>query len=259
MVLEVFLSIIAMLSREHLIGYLEWLSETLSHRSKARRLAALRSFFKYLEARGEIRKNPSARLRFPKMGVTLPKILSASDVETLLDQPDADHPLGQRDKAMLELMYATGLRVSELTDLRLDGVHLDAGYILVRGKADKERLIPMGQWATEALTEFIRQGRNGLSKENHSPWVFLNHRGGKLTRQGVWKTIKRYAIQANIHQNLTPHMLRHSFATHLLENGADLRSLQALLGHVDISTTQIYTHVARARLKEIHEKFHPRP
>lgn len=248
----------AEVSREHLIGYLEFLGETLSARSKARRLAALRSFFRYLEAQGKIGKNPSARLRFPKFGVSLPRLISSSEVEALLDQPDTTHPLGQRDRAMLELMYATGLRVSELTGLQLHQVHLDAGYILVRGKADRERLIPMGEWAAEALTAYLEGGRSALLKKGHSPHVFLNHRGRKLSRQGVWKIIRQYAVQAGIHQNLTPHMLRHSFATHLLENGADLRSLQALLGHVDISTTQIYTHVARARLKEIHQKFHPR-
>jgi integrase/recombinase XerD len=167
--------------------------------------------------------------------------------------------LGLRDKAMFELMYATGLRVSELTDLQLGQVHLEPGYLIVRGKGDKERLTPMGEYASDALKAYLQHGRPPLIRVRAPSEVFLNHRGRKLTRQGFWKLIKQYAVLAGIRQNLTPHMLRHSFATHLLENGADLRTVQALLGHVDISTTQIYTHVARARLKEIHRKHHPRP
>jgi integrase/recombinase XerD len=208
---------------------------------------------------GKIQRNPATRLRSLKFRAGLPRILSTSEVEALLEQPDTIQPLGQRDKALLELMYATGLRVSELTGLQLHQVHLDAGYIVVRGKGDRERLVPMSEWAAQSLQEYLEEGRVKLLKKAHNSMVFLNHHGRKLSRQGVWKTIKRYATQAGIQQNLTPHMLRHSFATHLLENGADLRSLQALLGHVDISTTQIYTHVAQTRLKEIHREFHPRP
>lgn len=245
-------------SREQILGYLEWLGARLSHRSRSRRLAAIRSFFRYLERTGRMKKNPAARIQFPKFNAKLPKVLSAAEVEALLNQPDISQPLGQRDKAFLELFYATGLRVSELTDLQLQQIHFDAGYLVVRGKGDKERLVPMGEWAAEALTTYLREGRPRLLKKGFSQEVFLNHHGGKLSRQGVWKIMKSYAVQAGIQQNLTPHMLRHSFATHLLENGVDLRSLQTMLGHVDISTTQIYTHVARARLKEIHEKYHPR-
>jgi integrase/recombinase XerD len=189
----------------------------------------------------------------------LPKVLTSDEVESLLDQPDASRPLGLRDKAILELIYATGLRVSELTSMRLDQLHLDAGYAVARGKGDKERLVPMGDWANEALIDYLRKGRPKLMRFNQEQTVFLNHHGKGLSRQGVWKNIKRYALQAGIGKSISPHMLRHSFATHLLENGADLRSLQALLGHADISTTQIYTHVAQARLKEIHSKYHPRP
>jgi integrase/recombinase XerD len=205
-----------------------------------------------------MKKNPAARISFPRFNARLPEILSTAEVEALLNQPDISQPLGQRDKAFLELFYATGLRVSELTDLQLQQIHFDAGYLVVRGKGDKERLVPMGEWAAEALTTYLQEGRPSLLKKGFSQEVFLNHHGGKLSRQGVWKIMKSYAVQAGIQQNLTPHMLRHSFATHLLENGVDLRSLQTMLGHVDISTTQIYTHVARARLKEIHEKYHPR-
>jgi len=168
-------------------------------------------------------------------------------------------PRGKRDKAMLELLYAAGLRVSELTDLQLRQLHLRPGYLVVLGKGGKERLVPLGEWAAEALKIYLEEGRTILLKGGSPQEIFINHRGKKLSRQGVWKIIKHYALQARIRQNITPHMLRHSFATHLLENGADLRSLQTMLGHADISTTQIYTHVARTRLKEIHQKYHPRP
>jgi len=193
-----------------------------------------------------------------KAGLSLPKVLSGLEVEALLEQPDTAHPLGKRDKAMLELFYASGLRVSELTDLQLRQLHLDPGYLVILGKGGKERLVPLGEWATEALKAYLEDGRMSLLKGGSREEVFLNHRGKKLSRQGVWKIIKHYALSAGVRQNITPHMLRHSFATHLLENGADLRSLQTMLGHADISTTQIYTHVARTRLKEIHQKYHPR-
>jgi integrase/recombinase XerD len=242
----------------HLFGYLEQLGGTLSNRSKARRLAALRSFFRYLEQQGKITGNPASRLHFPRLRVTLPKTMAAGEVEALLSRPDSATPLGQRDRAMFEILYATGLRVSELISLRLQQVHLAVGYLAVRGKGDKERLVPMGEWACEALQTYMADGRRKLLGKRDAAELFLNHRGRSLSRQGVWKTIKHYAVLAGIKQNLTPHMLRHSFATHLLENGADLRSLQAMLGHADISTTQIYTHVSRERLKAIHRKFHPR-
>jgi integrase/recombinase XerD len=242
----------------HLLGYLEESEATLAARSKARRLAALRSFFKYLQQRGSVEHNPALRLRFPQMRVPLPKVLSAEEVEALLACPNPETPLGQRDKAMLELLYATGIRVSELTGLTAQQMHLAVGYIVVRGKGDKERLVPIGEWAGEALQAYLADGRERLLKRQHTSQVFLNHRGRKLSRQGVWLSIKGYALLAGIQQNLTPHMLRHSFATHLLQNGADLRSLQGMLGHADISTTQIYTHVARERLKSIHTQYHPR-
>lgn len=246
-------------ARDHIVGYLGWLDKGLSARSKARRLAALRSLFNYLEKMAKVRSNPAARVRFPKYLVGLPVVLSSSEVEALLENPDVNTPLGKRDRAILELFYATGLRVSELTDLELSGVHPDPGYVVIRGKGDKERLVPMGECARDALDAYLEEGRIALLKGGSSPYLFLNHRGKKLSRQGVWKMIKNCALQTGIRRNLTPHTLRHSFATHLLEHGADLRSLQAMLGHADISTTQIYTHVATLRLKEIHERFHPRP
>jgi integrase/recombinase XerD len=246
------------LNRDHISAYIQGPGARLSERSKARRIAALRSFFKHLQVVGAVRQNPTARVAFPKAGLTLPKVLSGSEVETLLRQPDDTHPLGKRDRAMLELFYATGLRVSELTDLQLRQLHLDPGYLVVLGKGGKERLVPLGEWAAEALKIYLEEGRKILLKGKSGQEIFINHRGKKLSRQGVWKIIKQYALQARIWQNITPHMLRHSFATHLLENGADLRSLQTMLGHADISTTQIYTHVARTRLKEIHQKYHPR-
>lgn len=245
-------------TRDHLLAYLEDLGESLSHRSRSRRLAAIRSFFQYLQRTGRVEKSPASRVQFPKFHAALPRVLSSGEVEALLEQPDTTQPLGRRDKALLELFYATGLRVSELTDLQLQQVHFDAGFLIVRGKGDKERLVPMGEYATEALRDYLQEGRSRLLRNSLGQEVFLNHHGKKLSRQGVWKIIRAYALQAGIHQSISPHMLRHSFATHLLENGADLRSLQAMLGHADISTTQIYTHVARTRLKEIHEKYHPR-
>ncbi len=245
-------------SHEDVTGYLESRGKELSHRSRARNLATIRSFFKYLVASKVVPGNPASRVRFPKLRIALPKFLTSAEVESLLSGPDPTKPLGQRDKAMLELLYATGLRVSELAGLKLQQVHLNAGYLVVRGKGDKERLVPMGEWACEALRSYLEEGRVAILGKAFHQNVFLNHRANRISRQGIWKIIKQYSKVCGIHKNLTPHLLRHSFATHLLENGADLRSLQAMLGHADISTTQIYTHVARTRLKEIHRNYHPR-
>lgn len=246
-------------SRGAISGYIEKMGPVFSPRSRARKLAAFRSFFKFLERSGRLQGNPAALVHFPKLNPQLPKVLSASEIESLLGQPNTALPLGQRDKAMFELLYACGLRVSELATLQLRQVFLDPGYLNVLGKGDKERLVPMGEFAAEMLRAYLREGRTLLVKKSFSSDVFVNARGEGLTRQGVWKIIKHNALKAGIARNITPHMLRHSFATHLLENGADLRSLQVMLGHSDISTTQIYTHVARERLKEIHRKYHPRP
>jgi len=246
-------------SREHISGYIQQLGGAFAPRSRARRLAAFRSFFKFLERNGRIAVNPAALIHFPKLNPQLPKVLGFAEVESLLNSPDTSRTLGQRDKAIFELLYASGLRVSELAGLLVRQVFLEPGYLVVLGKGSKERMVPMGELASESLRTYLQNGRLALLKNGFAPEVFLNSRGEKISRQGVWKIIKAHALRAGIIKNISPHMLRHSFATHLLENGADLRSLQVMLGHADISTTQIYTHVAKERLKEIHRKFHPRP
>ncbi len=240
-------------------SYLRHLEPLLTARSKVRRLSALRSFYKFLILTGRMEDNPAALVRFPKVPRNLPETLNAAEVERLLQQPRGLTPLSLRDRAVLETMYATGARVSELSELRMQQLHLRAGYLRVLGKGDKERLVPLGEYALEALQRYLESARPRLLGDKQSSHVFLNHRGTRLSRQSIWKMIKRYAEQAGIRKNLSPHMLRHSFATHLLEHGADLRTLQSLLGHADVSTTQIYTHIAKSRLKEIHRKYHPRP
>lgn len=246
-------------SRENISGYIQEAGHHYSPRSRARMLAAFRTFFKFLEKTGRLEINPASLVHFPKLNAQLPKVLSSADIEALLAAPDSSKPAGQRDRAMFEILYACGLRVSELAELQVNRVFLDPGYLSVRGKGEKERLVPMGEIAAEALRVFLQEGRiKLLKKKGFAAEVFINSRGEGLTRQGIWKIIKQHARRACIIRNITPHMLRHSFATHLLENGADLRSLQVMLGHSDISTTQIYTHVAKERLKEIHGKFHPR-
>jgi integrase/recombinase XerD len=246
-------------SRGSISGYIQQLGPLFSPRSRARRLAVLRTFFRFLEKGGLIEGNPALLVHFPKLGPQLPKALTAAQIESLLAQPDSAKPLGQRDRAMFELLYGCGLRVSELAELKLGQVVLQPGYLTVRGKGEKERLVPMGELAAESLKTYLENGRIKLLKKGFIPEVFTNARGKSISRQGIWKIIKSRARRAGITINITPHMLRHSFATHLLENGADLRSLQVMLGHADIATTQIYTHVARERLKEIHRKYHPRP
>ena len=246
-------------SQNSISGYIQNMGTSLSPRSRSRRLAALRTFFGFLQKTGLNDGNPSSLVHFPKLGPQLPKTLTSAQIELLLAQPDVLKPLGRRDKAMFELLYACGLRVSELSQLRLSQVVLEPGYVTVHGKGDKERLVPMGEIAADCLRDYLENGRRLLLKKGFAQEVFLNARGEGLSRQGVWKIMKSCALKAGITVNITPHMLRHSFATHLLENGADLRSLQIMLGHADISTTQIYTHVARERLKEIHCRYHPRP
>ncbi len=229
-----------------------------SPRSVARWLVAVRGFFAWLAADGAIADNPAARLSPPKAWKTLPRVLDASDVERLLDAPDRADPKGARDAAMLELLYATGLRASELVGLRLHDLHLDAGYLRCVGKGAKERVVPMGAEANAALQAYFTSGRKALLAARRSDAVFVGRSGAPLTRQGFWKLIKAHGRRAGIRAPLSPHVVRHSFATHLLENGADLRAVQMLLGHADISTTQIYTHVNRERLKRLYRDFHPR-
>lgn len=248
----------AQVTSKDLEDYLAWSASSTTAKTRARRLASMRSFFRFLEERSLLSPNPSLFLTFPKLPRNLPKTLSAPQVEALLNAPLVSTPLGLRDKAILELLYATGIRVAELTALTFHQLNLKAGFLVVRGKGDKERLIPMGQWAVEALEAYLERGRPLLVAGRETGWVFLNHRGRPLSRQGVWKMIRSYARRIGLAAAVSPHVLRHSFATHLLQNGADLRSLQMMLGHADIGTTQIYTHVARERLKRIYQQHHPR-
>ncbi|MGD8387536.1 MAG: site-specific tyrosine recombinase XerD [Desulfobacteraceae bacterium] len=246
-------------TREDVSAFLGELFGRLSPRSMARNLTAVRMFFRFLVSEGKIETSPARLVEAPKLPRRLPDILSPEEVERLLEQPDPSTRIGLRDRAMLELLYATGLRVSELVGLRLQGVNLEVGFVRVLGKGDKERVVPMGDKAREAITAYLQNGRGDLMRGPASAHVFLNARGGSLSRQGFWKIIKQYGRLAGIRRRITPHGLRHAFASHLLERGADLRSVQVMLGHADISTTQIYTHVTRERLKQMHEKHHPRP
>ncbi|MBW1922755.1 MAG: site-specific tyrosine recombinase XerD [Deltaproteobacteria bacterium] len=239
--------------------YVGRLSGALSARSLARNVSALKMFFRFLTAEGILQDNPARLLPTPRQSRRLPSVLTREEVERLLAGPDPSTPLGQRDQAMLELLYATGLRVSELVGLKISNLNLEVGFVRTFGKGAKERLVPMGDRAREALQDYLREGRETLRKTSNTGYLFLNRRGGPLTRQGFWKIIKKYGALAGIRKSITPHGLRHSFASHLLERGADLRSVQVMLGHADISTTQIYTHVTRERLKKIHESCHPRP
>jgi integrase/recombinase XerD len=229
-----------------------------SPRSVARWLVAVRGFYAWLAQEGAIADNPSARLEPPRTWKTLPKVLDGSDVVRLLDAPDRGDPRGARDAAMLEVLYATGLRVSELCGLRLHDLRLDAGYLRCVGKGGKERVVPLGAEASAKLRAYLDAGRTALLTGRRSDVVFVGRSGAPLTRQGFWKLIKAYGRRAGIRAALSPHVVRHSFATHLLENGADLRAVQMLLGHADISTTQIYTHVNRERLRRLYRDFHPR-
>jgi integrase/recombinase XerD len=229
-----------------------------SPRSVARWIVAIRSFFSYLAGQGRITVNPAGNVDSPRAWKKLPAVLTPEEVETLLTFPDRQTPLGMRDAAMLEVLYATGLRVSELIGLRFQDLHLDAGYIRCMGKGSKERIIPLGQEAAGALQHYLATGRPMLLGEAKSDVLFVKRKGGGMTRQGFWKLIKGYGLRSGIATKFSPHTLRHSFATHLLENGADLRSVQAMLGHSDISTTQIYTHINRERLKSLYDDFHPR-
>jgi integrase/recombinase XerD len=226
--------------------------------SLARCLAAVRGLHKYLLIDGIATTDPTTNIGTPQGWSRLPKTLSSEDVESLLGQPDRSAPLGLRDKAMLELLYATGLRVSELVGLRLQDVNLERGFLVVVGKGSKERAVPLGDVAAVALREYLDAARPLLLKGAGTDALFVSSRRRQITRQMFWARIKHYVRKAGITQRVSPHTLRHSFATHLLDNGADLRAVQAMLGHSDISTTQIYTHVSRERLRHIHEKYHPR-
>ena len=230
----------------------------LSTRTIARNQVALRTFFRFLILEGVLEINPSEELESPKTVQALPEILTSREVEELLEQPDVTTPLGIRDRAMLEMLYATGMRVSELVGLPMNQVHLEAGYALIYGKGSKERVIPLGSEAVRWVDRYLKTVRGSLTKGRESPSLFLGRTGRSISRQRFWKSLKGYGRKAGIKKRMTPHLLRHSFASHLLERGADLRSVQMMLGHVDISTTQIYTHVTGERLKKVHKKYHPR-
>ena len=230
----------------------------LSPRSIARHLVTLRRFFRFLEIEGVIVEKPVPPLLLKPGSRKLPQTLAEGDVRLLLEQPDPTRPLGLRDQAMLELLYATGIRVSELVSLQTHQIHLDGNFLTVKGKGAKVRAVPFGRWASEKLLQYMNQVRPRLVKGRATAFLFTNRSGKGLSRQGFWKLIRRYARAAGIEKRVTPHTLRHSFATHLLERGADLRSVQSMLGHEDISTTQIYTHVNGVRLKEVHRRYHPR-
>jgi integrase/recombinase XerD len=247
------------ISRGLMDDYVRGLGKGLSPRSVARNISAVKTFYRFLIFDGKIEDSPSRLLETPKLSRRLPEVLTRDEVDLLLAQPDADTPAGQRDRAMLELLYATGLRVSELVHLKLRDLNLEAGYVRTMGKGGKERLIPMGEKAAQSLKTYMADGRGHFDKGAGSPHLFLNFRKRPLTRQGFWKILKAYGVKASITKNITPHGIRHSFASHLLEGGADLRSVQVMLGHADISTTQIYTHVTREHLRDLHKKYHPRP
>jgi integrase/recombinase XerD len=227
-------------------------------RSVARWTVAIKGFFAYMLAEGVLTKDPAVHLDSPRIWRALPKVLSFAEVEALLAAPQKAEPRGLRDAAMMEVLYATGLRVSELLRLRLGDLHLDAGYLRCWGKGSKERVVPLGSEADATLQAYLANARPVLLGDRRTDYLFVNQRGGAISRQGFWKIIKRYGMQAGVRTPLSPHVVRHSFATHLLENGADLRAVQIMLGHADISTTQIYTHVNRERLRRLYEDFHPR-
>ncbi len=250
---------LAQARRLDVLDYLALLSQQgLKPRSAARRLSCLRQFYQYLLRIGTLREDPSARVDAPRLGRPLPRILTEGEVERLLAAPDTEDPRGHRDRTMLEVLYATGLRVSELVELKPGEVSLNQGLARVLGKGGKERLVPLGEEAIAWLADYARGPRQDLLGGSVSDYLFPTRRSDRMTRQAFWQLIKRHALTAGIHKELSPHTLRHAFATHLLNHGADLRVVQMLLGHSDLSTTQIYTHVARERLKQLHAKHHPR-
>ena len=249
------------LARPDLEGFVrDLMTEGRSPRSVARAVACYRGFYRFLVVDGTLEASPADDLRPPRAWKVLPRYLSVEDVDRLIAQPDVSTPRGVRDRALIELLYATGMRVSELVALRPPDLNLDASYLTCTGKGDKQRIVPIGDEAAGWVRRYMREARPVLLGRRTSPRVFVNARGGGpgLTRVGFWKILKAYARQANLTRTLSPHMLRHSFATHLLERGADLRAIQMMLGHADLSTTQIYTHVLEQRMRAIYDRFHPR-
>lgn len=245
--------------RSHILGYLSYRVNLGSKsRSAARLLSSIKRFYQYCVREQIIREDPSDRVDAPKLGRSLPKFLSEDEVEALLDAPDLKDPIGVRDRTMLELLYATGLRVSELVGLKTGQINLRQGVVRVQGKGNKERLVPLGQESISWLEKYLKDTRQKIAPASSSDYVFPTRRQSAMTRQAFWYLIKRYALKVGIKKHLTPHTLRHCFATHLLNHGADLRVVQMLLGHSDLSTTQIYTHVAQERLRNLHSQHHPR-
>lgn len=246
--------------RFQIVHFLSFLKEQgKSAKTLARHVASVRAFHQFLLREKAVEQDPTVLIETPKSERSIPKVLSMQEVEKLLDAPNQEGHFGLRDKAMLELLYATGIRVSELINIDVDHVHLTMGFVRVIGKGNKERIIPVGRTASEAIKNYIDHGRaDFITKKNRDDALFLNHQGKRLTRQGFWKILKKLTAEAGIAVELTPHTLRHSFAAHLVENGADLKAVQEMLGHADISTTQIYTQVTKTRLKDVYSKFHPR-
>ena len=235
------------------------MTQGLSPRSVARSVACVRGFYRFLSLERKLDESPAADLKAPRAWPALPKFLDLDEVDRLLAQPDVSTPRGLRDKALIEVLYASGMRVSELVGVKPGDLRLDEGYLTCLGKGDKERIVPLGDQAVDWLRRYISDGRSRLTRQRSTPWLFVNGRGGPLSRVGVWKLLKTYGLKAGITREISPHVLRHSFATHLLERGADLRAIQVMLGHADLSTTQIYTHVLEARLRSVYDRFHPRP
>jgi len=234
-------------------------AQGISSVSISRRLAAIRMFHRFLARERVLKSDPTTLIDSPKLWKKIPETLSLNEVETLISQPDLHSQQGARDKAILETLYATGMRVSELSNLKTNNVNLDIGFLRCIGKGNKERIIPLGKKAIHAINRYLEFSRKYFLKQKISDFLFISRSGAKLSRQSVWKLVKRYALEAKIKKSIKVHTLRHSFATHLLERGADLRSVQEMLGHSDISTTQIYTHIDKERLKTTHKMFHPRP
>ena len=243
----------------HVSGFIAMLkSSGLAPRSRARVLSAVRMFHKFLMVEGYAEINPASLIKAPKTLSLLPEVLSVREVEALLAAPDTESLIDVRDRAMLELLYATGLRVSELVSLKVQDINLQAGYLMTIGKGGKERVVPIGESARRSLESYISKSRATGNGRGVSRYIFVSRLGDGMSRQAFWNLIKKRAVEAGIQKNISPHTLRHSFATHLLENGADLRSVQLMLGHADLSTTQIYTHITRERLKRLHAEHHPR-
>ncbi|GAE36861.1 site-specific tyrosine recombinase XerD [Halalkalibacter akibai] len=247
------------IDRQTIVHYLYFLKEQgRAETTIARTIAAIRAFHQFALRERLTDQDPSVHLDIPKRTKRLPKVLSMQEVEALLEAPTGNEPISIRNRAMLETLYATGMRVSELINLTMTDTHLSMGFVRCIGKGNKERIIPLGGEASRTIQKYLEDGRLSLMKKQRHDMLFVNHHGKPLSRQGFWKILKQLAEKANIQKPLTPHTLRHSFATHLLENGADLRAVQEMLGHVDISTTQIYTHVTKARMKDVYAQFHPR-